>query len=38
MITKLHVKMYPAHVIMPVGNCDYDVINDVIVAKNESKL
>ena len=38
MITKLHAKMYPGHVIMPLENCDYDVIDDVIIAKNMSKL
>ena len=33
MITELYVQIYPCHVIMPVDNWTYDVIDDVIISK-----
>ena len=37
MITKLYVLMYLDHVIKPVDNWIYDVIDDVIMSTNMSK-
>ena len=35
MTTKLHVYMYRRNVIMPVGNCDNGIIDDVIISENK---